>query len=494
MSTFYDWIFHRNTTDKSKVLLADENKECTLGDIEKKTDFFLNLLKKEGDLKGKKVVLIVPSILPHISLFLAVNRLGGTVIPLSWQLRSKDLTDILSLLDSHILFTVETYHNFNFLKVLKDWAISTNKHTVIYGTVEYQEWNRNVCDGMPREIEQQRIDLISCTSGSTGSPKGIMINSDAMKHWVAYLENTFEMKSSDKLMSTVPISVPYGMLLVLVALKKQHLIVVNETFDLPQMVNIFYQKGCNKIASTPSIFKAFHQFFRHLKPEIGGRIELAIMAGEVITEGFINSVSELKNVTFSNNYGLSEIGGVMFNMDMLSKQAFSVREDAQFKIVPTDSKDDGVGELVIRPPAAFHGYYRRPELTSAVLDEQGWFYTGDLVRAVGQRDLELIGRKKDMIKKGGQQVIPGEIEDILLQHPAVKNVVVVGVPHDVFGEQIVAFVQPEHLFDSNELYSACASKLAGYKVPDLIKTIDEFPIVQGKVNKVMLRKLVKEDK
>jgi non-ribosomal peptide synthetase component E (peptide arylation enzyme) len=146
------------------------------------------------------------------------------------------------------------------------------------------------------------------------------------------------------------------------------------------------------------------------------------------------------------------------------------------------------GEFLIRTLAGFMGYYKQPDLTSELWTSDGWFLTGDLVRKNENHKLEIVGRKKDVIKKGGQQVVPGEVEKILLQHPNVKQAVVLGAPHSIYGEQVVAFAI---LYDESrvkELYPFCAERIARYKVPDTFEIVSDIPIMQGKTDKITLLK------
>ena len=144
---------------------------------------------------------------------------------------------------------------------------------------------------------------------------------------------------------------------------------------------------------------------------------------------------------------------------------------------------------MLKSPAAFSHYYQNPQLTKEAFDSDGWFLTGDLVRHTESNKISIIGRKKDMIKKGGQQVIPGEIERVLMSHNKVKQAVGIVVAPRVFGEQIVAYVILDGDEKIQELYEYCQKRIAGFKVPDYIEEVTEIPLVQGKADKLTLKKM-----
>ncbi|WP_175480346.1 class I adenylate-forming enzyme family protein [Gracilibacillus ureilyticus] len=489
MSTFYDWVFANKKIDKDKPLLADHHRHYCFRDIEESTVYYLSILKKE-EIQGKKVALIIPSLLTHLSLFLAINRLGGTVIPLSWQLRHNDLTNILKSLDPGIVFTISFYNKFDFAGAVNSWAKLSGKHTVIYLS-RGGNWERTVYEGEKRDLENDKIELISCSSGSTGTPKGIMINSDSMIHWVKWLENISQIKGTDRAMSTAPISTAYGVMWLFISIRNQAFIVFNESFDVISTVQTYYANRCTKLITSPSVFRVFHQFFKQVYPETSNQLELVLLGGELVTSEFVQAISDVEDAQIINAYGLSETGGIMVNDKVLEKNSFFIRGDANFRVEPEEGSEEGTGELVVRLPGIFSGYYKRPDLTKQIVSEENWVYTGDLVKQVGQREVEVIGRKKDIIKKGGQVIIPSEIEDSLTQEINVKRAVVVGIPHQVYGEQVAAFLQLEGEISMEQIRANCLSQLARYKVPDRIIVIDDFPMIQGKIDKVSLRQLVK---
>jgi fatty-acyl-CoA synthase len=154
-----------------------------------------------------------------------------------------------------------------------------------------------------------------------------------------------------------------------------------------------------------------------------------------------------------------------------------------------------MGELACRGYNVMLGYYRMPEKTAEVIDQDGWLYSGDLATTDKDGYVRIVGRKKDMIITGGFNVYPAEIEEYLFTHPKVQNVSVVGAEDDVMGEVAVAYIIPREgvTIDPQEIVDFCANEIANFKVPRYVAIVDQFPMTQsGKVQKFRLREMTKE--
>ncbi|GAB7386704.1 AMP-binding protein [Bacillaceae bacterium] len=491
MSTFYDWVFHHEVNLHKHVLSTFE-RDYSLGDLKEEAGKYQSfLLEHLGNIRGKRVGILIPSAFVYISVFLAVNKLGGTVIPLSHQFRKDDLTSVLRLLDPHIVFTVTEHGGFDFGQVIGEWAKESGKETIVFTSANFQEWNKEKYSGSVRPPEGEHMDVISCSSGSTGTPKGIITNMNAWVHWLDRITEKSALKATDNVFLIVPSGVPYGISWIFSVLRKGARMVLPDTFDLLRSVQYLEKNECNKIVSTPSVFQSFYKFAQQIAPSILEKFEMAIFAGEMISRDFIQSLTpSMGQCRFVGFYGLSEQGMLMY-CDDLTRLEWKIAPNVDWTL-KTEELERDIGELVFRSPAAFAGYYRRPDLTEEVFTKDGWFFTGDLGRVKENRTIELVGRKKDIIKKGGQQIVPAEIEQVLLQNPRVKQAVVIGAPHPVFGEKIVAFIVGDEELQADELYAFLTNRIAPYKIPDEMRKIDKIPINQGKIDKLTLRKLIEK--
>ena len=171
----------------------------------------------------------------------------------------------------------------------------------------------------------------------------------------------------------------------------------------------------------------------------------------------------------------------------------------QMKIVDNDRKEVApgeVGEIAVKQPGMMLGYYNAPELTAQVLDTDGWYYTGDLGTENADGVVSIVGRKKDMIIRGGQNIYPAEVENFILTHPSVNSVAVVGVPAEAGSENVWAFVIPNagaSLTDQDVLRH-CRGQITAYKVPSEVRIVDAFPMNPlQKVQKFKLREMALQE-
>ncbi|MDC3425883.1 acyl--CoA ligase [Aquibacillus sp. 3ASR75-11] len=475
MSKLRDLLFRKN---ENPIVLTTFSGDYTAQNITNMIDHYVELLKNEK-LAGKKVGLLIPTIPSYLSLVLAINQLGGTVVPLSWQFRKEDLLSVLSYLNPHIVLTVKEFDHFSFADVFHSWAKDSLEKTVIYESTDCKEWEVKSYGGKERPIETERIDFICCSSGSTGTPKGLVIGAETLNFSIQILTEQNKIQPSDRIFLNAPPNAVFGISALLTGVYNGARVVFPDRFDFPNMIKLMKENNCNKLMSTPSIFKAIYQVAKAINPDVVKQLELVSLTGEMMTEGYAEQFDLMKDCAFFGMYGTSEIGGAMF-CDLRKKIEFTFYNGVDHKI--SDN------ELLIKSPSAFSYYYLNPELTEAMVTQDGWIHTGDLVQENKAGKFEIIGRKKDIIKKGGQQVIPSEIEQHLSRHKHVKQAVVIGTPHPIFGEQIVAFVVTEGEINKEELFYFCSQSIARYKVPDVIELIDDIPVSQGKIDKISLRK------
>jgi long-chain acyl-CoA synthetase len=478
MKSLADWIFH---TDEGmdKKILSTLVADYSLNEIKIETERYIAMLREFGNIERKKVGLIVPSVLSFTALTLAINQLQGIVIPISPQFRKDDLSSILETLDPHLVFTVREHNGYALGIMVNDWADSSGKSTLIFETDDFLHWSRKEVQGFERDFDQLPIAIMGCSSGSTGVPKGIMITSDYFIFNHASYSLFLDWKEDDSVFSMIPTAGNFGVSLLMSGLYRRSLMVFPETFDFPAMVKRMKEKKCNKLIGTPSLFKALYMFSRGMDPSIMQQLDICGLAGEKIEEQFLANFPDM-NTKFRSLYGLSELAGLMYTDD--------IRHGFNWKVIPSVAYKVGSdGEIAFNVNSGFLGYYNHLDLTAEVFRD-GWFYTGDLVQAGDGDTLQIVGRKKDLIKKGGQQVVPGEVEGALMKHHQVKQAVVVGIPHPVFGEQIVAFIVADGHLEEQDIYSFTHNKIASYKVPDIVIFIDKIPVAQGKADKISLRK------
>jgi long-chain acyl-CoA synthetase len=485
MNNLTEWIMNE-VIEPQRTALSTQSGDYSYQDILDESNKIAELLQPFGPLNGKKIGMLVPAVFSFVAISLAINRLGGIIVPISHHFRKDDITTLLTFLDPHLIFTIESCNGFDCKAVVDQWAASCSKDTVIISAPDHNQWATKIYHGTeerPRLLDKAHI--ISCSSGSTGLPKGIMVTTEWFVHNQSALPLILDFNPEDRLLSMVPCASNFGMSLIFVSLLKGVHITVTENYDFPSIVTLMEKQACNKLVTTPSLYKALTIFVTSMNSEVLEHLILCGLGGENINEGFVDGLASWPQCSFRSIYGLSELAALFYTeKDLRQGLELTVVPGVRFKILNQQVK----GEIAFQVESGFVGYYQNPNLTHEFLRD-GWFYSGDEVVICGPNQIRIVGRMKDVIKKGGAQIMPGEIEQLLLQHPKIKQAAVVGAPHRVFGEQIVAFIPKTTELNEQELYQYMKEKTAAYKIPDKVIWLDSLPIAQGKLDKITLRKL-----
>jgi fatty-acyl-CoA synthase len=226
------------------------------------------------------------------------------------------------------------------------------------------------------------------------------------------------------------------------------------------------------------------------------------VAGAPISDDLVRRIRQDFCPNLCVAYSLTETAsGVAMTRpdDPIEKQLFTVgrpfpgTEIRTLDLDGTVLPEESLGELAVRGPGVMKGYYRQPGETSHAFDAEGFFLTGDLGMIDEDGYVHIVGRRKDLIIRGGFNVYPREVEDRLQAHPAVTEAVVVGVPDEVLGERVCACVMPVEgaIITGGEIKEWCRTALADYKVPDLVRFFDVFPLTgSGKIRRIELARMV----
>jgi len=355
-----------------------------------------------------------------------------------------------------------------------------------------------------REQELDPSDPINLqyTSGTTGFPKGATLSHRNLLFNGWYVGECQKLGETDRVCSPVPLYHCFGCVIGVLAslVHGSTLLVPWEYFDARATLDTMEQERATALYGVPTMFIAVLE-----EPSFDGRdlsaLRTGVMAGAPCPVELMKKViGEMGAEEITIGYGLTESSPVATQTrtdDPIELRVTTVGAPVPGVSVQVLDPETGAhcadgeqGEICVRGHNVMIGYYRMPEATAAAIDAAGWLHTGDL----GVRDpngyFRITGRIKDMIIRGGENIYPREIEEVLYRHPAVEEAEVVGIPDDRFGEEVCAFVK---LHDGDELDEAairqhCKDQLAYFKVPRHILFVDAFPTtVTGKVQKFRLR-------
>jgi fatty-acyl-CoA synthase len=360
-----------------------------------------------------------------------------------------------------------------------------------------------------REAELQCDDPINIqyTSGTTGFPKGATLSHHNVLNNAYFIGETLGYTEADRICIPVPLYHCFGMVIgnLASATHGSCMVLPGEAFDALSVLETVQAERCTSLYGVPTMFIAELEHPRFAEFDLGS-LRTGVMAGspcpiEVMKQ--VQSRMHMDQVTIC--YGMTETSPVSTQsglQDPLDKRVTTVGRvhphveikivDEQGRLVPRGRP----GEFCTRGYCVMLGYWDNEEATRAAIDAAGWMHTGDLAVMGEDGYVNIVGRTKDMIVRGGEKVYPREVEEYLHTHPAVAEAQVIGVPSAKYVEEVMAWVRirPGAALSEDELVGFCKDRIATFKIPRYWKFVDAFPMtVTGKVQKFRMREIAVEE-
>jgi fatty-acyl-CoA synthase len=342
---------------------------------------------------------------------------------------------------------------------------------------------------------------IQFTSGTTGFPKGATLSHHNILNNGFFIGEAMRLTPEDRLCIPVPLYHCFGMVLGNLAAVTHGACMVfpGEGFDPLATLQTVAEERCTALHGVPTMFIAQLDHPEFEKFDLSS-LRTGIMAGSPCPiEVMKRAVAKMHLSEITIAYGMTETSPVSFQSsteDPLERRVSTVGRiqphievkivDLEGRIVPTGTP----GELLTRGYSVMLGYWGDEERTREAIDAARWMHTGDLATIDAEGYCNIVGRIKDMVIRGGENVYPREIEEFLYRHPKIQDVQVIGVPDDRYGEEICAWVKlrPDVAASEEEIRAFCRDQIAHYKVPRYVKFVDEFPMtVTGKIQKFIMR-------
>jgi fatty-acyl-CoA synthase len=348
---------------------------------------------------------------------------------------------------------------------------------------------------------------IQFTSGTTGAPKGATLTHHNLLNNGYFVGEALRLTERDRVCIPVPLYHCFGMVLGNLACltHASTMVYPSEGFDPRAVLDAVAEERCTALYGVPTMFIAEldHPKFSAFDLE---SLRTGIMAGSPCpVEVMKRVVSEMHMREVTICYGMTETSPVSFQTaadDPLDRRVSTVgriHPHVEVKIVDEQGRivAPGVpGELCTRGYSVMLGYWDDPTRTAEAVDEAGWMHTGDLATLDAEGYCNIVGRIKDMVIRGGENVYPREIEEFLYGHPKIQDVQVIGVPDRKYGEEICAWIVPKPgvTLAVEEVRAFCEGRIARFKIPRYVKLVEGFPLtVTGKVQKYLMREQMKEE-
>ncbi len=345
---------------------------------------------------------------------------------------------------------------------------------------------------------------IQYTSGTTGNPKGAMLTHQNLVTNALYVGNGMKLTEGDRLCIPVPFYHCFGCVLgnLGCVTHGSTMVVPAEHFDPLKTLTAVAQERCTALYGVPTMFIAQLGHSQFARFDLSS-LRTGIMGGAPCPIEVIRQVIDrmgMSEITVA--YGLTEASPIITQTrigDPIERQVATVGvvlPGVEVKLVDPETNREVTigeqGELCTRSVMVMKGYYNMPGATAAAIDPDGWLHSGDFATVDADGYYKITGRLKDMIIRGGENVYPTEIEDLLYTHPQVSDVQVIGVPDELFGEEVMAWVmlKPGASTTEEEIREFCRGKIAQHKVPRYVKMTTEFPMtVTGKIQKFRMREI-----
>ncbi|MEV5144688.1 long-chain fatty acid--CoA ligase [Streptomyces sp. NPDC052727] len=460
-------------------------------------------LRRHGIGAGDRVALLLPNTPQFPAAYYGTLASGATVVPLNTQLRAGEIQFVLADSGARALVCAGT--------TVDEGAKAAAAAGITLCTLGIGHPDGVRLDPrVPAPADAGRfhgspddIAAILYTSGTTGRPKGAMLTHRSI---VTNIEVTavspFAVRPDDVLLCSLPLSHTFGQTCVMgVAFHAGATVVLMPRFTAPTALTLMAEHGCTVFMGVPTMYHALLEAVCDGAPP--PRLHRAYSGGSALAVPVLNRVEEVFGCPVYEGYGLTETSPcVAYNQPGSVTRPGTVGTpiagvevgiaraglEGRVELLPAGT----VGEVVIRGHNVMSGYLGLPEETAAVLVD-GWFRSGDLGVLEPDGCLRLVDRKKDVVLRGGYNVYPREVEEVLLRHPAVGQTAVIGVPDDRLGEEVCAVVVARPGFTRGPALAAdigawCRDRLAGYKYPRRVEFAESLPT--GPSGKVLKRLLV----
>ncbi|MDO9380878.1 MAG: long-chain fatty acid--CoA ligase [Nocardioidaceae bacterium] len=475
-----------------------------------------NLLVSRGVVPGDKVALSCANV-PHFSIiYFGILKAGATVVPLNVLLKAREVAYHLEDSDAVAYFAFEGtpelpigqagFDGFTQVDSCREFFVVTVDPAAASPIEGAATFGAAVAQQPPTfdtvDVADDDTAVILYTSGTTGQPKGAELSHANMRSNALVGDRLFgaSVDDPDTYLCVLPLFHSFGQTVVQNgAFAFGGTVVMLPRFEAKAALGLMVSEGVTFFAGVPTMYWGLLGALDDTVDveAIAGDLRVAAAGGSALPVEIHREFGERFGVTIREGYGLSETSPVAsFSPDGAEARPGSIGlpiPGVEMKLVDADWNEvegaDQVGEIAIKGPNVMKGYYDRPEATEAVIRD-GWFRSGDLARRDDDGWYYIVDRSKDMIIRGGFNVYPREIEEVLMTHPAVSLVAVVGVPDESHGEEIKAFVikKADDPTTEDELRAWGKEQMAAYKYPRHVEFRTELPMTS--TGKILKRELV----
>ncbi|MDQ0072927.1 fatty-acyl-CoA synthase [Variovorax boronicumulans] len=523
---FFDDMVEKQP-DREALISRHEGKRFTYRELQTESNKLASALLNLGLVPGDRVGIWSHNNAPWVLMQIATAKVGLVLVNINPAYRTSELEYALNKVGCKVLVTMAQFKTSDYLGMLRELGtkrLPQLQHTFwidgkAAADVEepgMQRFSQLLASGDasdPRVAQIQKTlkatDPINIqfTSGTTGFPKGATLTHRNILNNGFFIGECMKLSPVDKLCIPVPLYHCFGMVLGNLACLTHGSAIVypNDGFDPLTVLETVQAEKCTGLHGVPTMFIAELDHPRFKEFDLS-TLRTGIMAGSPCPiEVMKRVVSEMHLGEITIAYGMTETSPVSCQsstdtpLDKRVSTVGTVQPHLEVKII--DSETGAVmpvgksGELCTRGYSVMHGYWEDEPKTREAIDAEHWMHTGDLATMDAEGYVNIVGRIKDLVIRGGENIYPREIEEFLYRHPKVQDVQVVGLPDKKYGEELCAWiiVKPGQTATDTEIRDFCKGQIAHYKVPKYIQFVTEFPMtVTGKIQKFKIRDAMTE--
>ncbi|HZJ48276.1 MAG TPA: AMP-binding protein [Acidimicrobiia bacterium] len=503
--------------DRDALIVRHQGIRCTYREFDEATDRLAKAFLEIGVELGDRVGMWSPNNAEWVAVQYATAKIGGILVNINAAYRTAELEYVINQSGCRFLISAPLYLTSDYRAMVNEVRDTMPQlERVIF--LDSPEWNDlfDAGDAVPDEALWQREALVTpdqpiniqYTSGTTGFPKGATLSHRSILNNGFFCGERLGYTERDRVCIPVPFYHCFGMVIGNLACTTHGaaIVVPSPGFDAGSVLEAVEVEACTSLYGVPTMFIATLEHEDLDKRDVSS-LRTGVMAGAPCPIEVMNRVmSELNMSEVTIAYGMTELSPVATQTlcdDPIERRVSTVGTAHPFveiKIVDPDTGEttptDVSGEFCARGYSVMQGYWDEAERTAESIDSDGWMHSGDLAVMDDAGYVKIVGRLKDMIIRGGDNVYPREIEEYLFTHPDVVDAQVIGVPDERFGEQIMAWVQKREGSDLTEtdVIDYCKGRIAHFKVPRYVRFTDTFPMtVTGKIQKFKLKERAIEE-
>ncbi len=483
--------------DKEAVIYREHR--ITYRELNLLVNKLINGFKSLGIKKDDRVVIFLPNCLEFVISYYAILRMEAVAVPLNPQYSINELSVILSDSSPKAVITNEdglpAFRSLNLNNEQKPYLISTSssdESSVLFNNlIEDFEPVSDV-----GQINDEQVAVLLYTSGTTGIPKGAMLTHKNLYSNVTGIAQCLQMQTDDRLMLVAPAYHAAAQTGVMSnAINVGATLVIRTRWQGPKAALAGIEEEKITVFFGPPIFYVMLCNYPQYNEFDYSSLRLALCGAAPLSEQLFKRFKEMFNLEIVEGYGMSEASPVVALSPYTGKKKLGSvglpLPGVEVKIFDDNDCEaacEEIGEIVVKGPNVMKGYYRKDEETQAAL-KNGWLHTGDLGYIDAEGYIYIVDRKKDTIIRGGVNIYPREIEEVLLGHSDILETAVVGIADELTGEEVKAYyvTRSGQEISKKELREFCKGKIANFKIPKLFERVEMLP--KNAAGKVLKRKL-----